>query len=348
MDYQNLRQRVILYYPKILINPGIWLKQALLYWDVVGSIVPYSQNDRILNSHWIRELQEEGAYIPFRPEEVFNRNPSIGTALIDEFREKVKHPQFQLYYNGGVRQDQHFDIYLEKIPDQVRAWLEGGDFVGRIGHGKWRFERSMGLLYMALLAKYMADASLYTTIPGSDYGLYRDLLFKSYNQENSDSGLSIRLQDILPTPHQEVTITEILRFRRQRRDELLAFREEIDQFQLELKQTQSITEVRDLTTRFSERLVRQVHNLCQVLDDGRIPFFLGSIENLVKTDTLPLIGLFSTLVQIPLGVQIAEVVALAGVTVRKYQLDHRNEERRILRENSFSYLYLARRGKIIR
>jgi hypothetical protein len=84
-----------------------------------------------------------------------------------------------------------------------------------------------------------------------------------------------------------------------------------------------------------------------VFDDGHIPFVLGTIENLIKVDTLPLIGLFSTQVQIPLGIQIAGAAALGGITIRKYWLDHRNEERRILQENSFSYLYLAQRQGII-
>ena len=347
MDYQNPHQRVILYYPKVLINPGTWLKQALLYWDTVGSIVPYELDRRIINSSWIRELQDEGAFIPFRPEDIFNRNPNLGTALIEEFREKVNSQQFQLYRNVGIGQAQHFDIYSEKIPGQLTAWLEDEELVQRIDERRWRFERHMGMLYMALLAKYMADASQFTTIPGSDYGLYKDLLFKSYNQENSDLGLSLRLKNILPTPRLDATLSDILRFRRQRHDELLAFRQEIDQFQSELKQAPNYPEVRDLTTRFSERFVGQVNNLYRVFDDGHIPFVLGTIENLIKVDTLPLIGLFSTQVQIPLGIQIAGAAALGGITIRKYWLDHRNEERRILRENSFSYLYLAQRQGII-
>ncbi len=191
--------------------------------------------------------------------------------------------QFQLYRYNGIGQAQYFDIYSEKIPGQLTTWLEGEEFVQRIDEHRWRFERHMGLLYMALLAKYMADVSQFTTIPGSDYGLYKDLLFKSYSQENSDLGLSIRLRDILPTPRQDVTIAEILRFRRLRHDELLAFRQEIDQFQSELKQAPNYPEVRDLTTRFSERFVRQVNNLYRVFDDGHIPFVLGTIENLIKS-----------------------------------------------------------------
>jgi hypothetical protein len=33
-------KRAILYYPTITLPPGGWLRQAILYWDQVGSIVP--------------------------------------------------------------------------------------------------------------------------------------------------------------------------------------------------------------------------------------------------------------------------------------------------------------------
>ncbi len=33
--------QTILYYPKINIHDGSWLRNAILYWDEVSSIVPY-------------------------------------------------------------------------------------------------------------------------------------------------------------------------------------------------------------------------------------------------------------------------------------------------------------------
>jgi len=37
--------RSVLYYPTITIPPGSWLRNAVLYWDSVGSIVPRSFDD---------------------------------------------------------------------------------------------------------------------------------------------------------------------------------------------------------------------------------------------------------------------------------------------------------------
>lgn len=360
MEAHTGNQRVILYYPRVLITPGPWLKQALLYWDTVGSIVPENLDRRIQNSRWMQELQDAGVLVPFRPETTFSRHPYLGDELLSEFREIVNRPHFQRLINPvthfRIRKptDQlenspyYFDIYSEKIPEQFLDWLQHERFAMRMQNGQWRFDSRMGLLYMALLAKYMAEISDYSTIPGSDFGLYKNLIFKAERPEDASLGLSIRLRDLLPVPGPRVTIPQILQFRQTRRNELLQFRQEIDQFQAELKGAGDYTEVRNLTTRFSERMARHVNELERVLDDARLPFVLGTLENLVKMDTIPLIGIIANPFQVPVEFQLAGAAVVGGITIGKYLIDHRNEQRRIMRENSFSYLYQAKRQGLIR
>lgn len=348
MEENGLRPRMILYYPRVIITSSAWLKQALLYWDSIGSIVPTNLDRRIHGDRCMAELREAGVFHSFRPEQVFERNPNLGDRLFDEFRETVNSRQFQRHLKRTAARPQYFDIYPEKIPGQVTAWLEQERWAERIGEGVWRFELHTGLLYMALLAKYMADVSQFTTIPGSDYGLYKDLIFQSKGQEDPSLGLSIELQKLLPVPRKDATIDEILRFKQARRDELLHLREEMDQFQAELKRLHEFTEVRDLATRFSERMTRRVNELTEVMEDARLPFILGVAENLIKVDTIPLMGIMANPVQVPVEIQVAGAAVVGGITIRKYLLDHRNEQRRILRENSFSYLYHAKRQGLIR
>jgi hypothetical protein len=342
------RQRVILYYPRVLITPGPWLKQALLYWDSIGSIVPQNLERLIYNDRWMRELTDEGVFHSFRPEEVFNQNPDLDSALFIELQETITDQTFQRYLNYSRGHPQYFEIYQEKIPDQISTWLDREGFATRLDFGQWRFERHVGLLYMALLAKYMADVSQFTTIPGTDFGLYKDLIFKAKGESEHRLGLAIRLKDVLPVPKRSVTITQILQFKRKRQEELFTLREEIDNFETALKNIQEFAEARDITTRFSERMIGRVNNLCKVFDDARLPYALGTLENLINVGTLPILGLFSDRVQIPIGVQIGGAAGLGVITVSKYLLDHRNDGRRILSENPFSYLYLAQRQGIIR
>lgn len=342
-----LHQRTILYYPKVLITRGPWLKQALLYWDSIGSIVPANLDWRIHNDRCIAELRDAGVFHSFRPEEIFERNPDLGDQLFDEFRETVNSRKFKQFFKRNHGHPQHFDIYPEKIPGQVTAWLEQERWAERIREGVWRFERHRGLLYMALLAKYMADVSQFTTIPGSDFGLYKDLIFQSKGQEEPSLGFSIKLQRLLPVPREDASIADILQFKQARRDELLHLREEIDQFQVELKSAQASADVSRLTTGFTERMERQVNALIQAMENDRLPFYFGIAENLIKVDTIPLMEIFANPIHMPIEIQLAGAAVVGGITISKYLLDHRNEQRRVLRENSFSYLYHAKRQGLI-
>ena len=103
------RQRVILYYPRVLITPGPWLKQALLYWDSIGSIVPQNLERLIYNDRWMRELTDEGVFHSFRPEEVFNQNPDLDSALFIELQEKFIRKRYLTRFRHGwtVKDLQH-------------------------------------------------------------------------------------------------------------------------------------------------------------------------------------------------------------------------------------------------
>lgn len=59
----------ILYYPKIDIQDGAWLRNAILYWDEVSSIVPYEEYDNL--SVELQYLKNLGVYSPIYPRDLF-------------------------------------------------------------------------------------------------------------------------------------------------------------------------------------------------------------------------------------------------------------------------------------
>ena len=61
--------QTILYYPKINIQDGTWLRNAILYWDEVSSIVPYENYPDF--SPELLYLQELGVYKAIYPQELF-------------------------------------------------------------------------------------------------------------------------------------------------------------------------------------------------------------------------------------------------------------------------------------
>ena len=61
--------QTILYYPYINIQDGTWLRNAILYWDEVSSIVPYDNYPDL--SPELLYLQESGAYKAVYPRDLF-------------------------------------------------------------------------------------------------------------------------------------------------------------------------------------------------------------------------------------------------------------------------------------
>src|ERR1043166_3245112 len=86
----------ILYYPTIDVPTDDWLRQALLYWDEVGSIVPEQWEADHHYRDDIRYLRDEGEYRAFRPE-VFTQSSGH-----DEARKRFA-KEFQLLWLSEIR-----------------------------------------------------------------------------------------------------------------------------------------------------------------------------------------------------------------------------------------------------
>jgi len=78
--------KTALYYPQMVIPNKQWIRQALLYWDDIGSIVP----EAIWNEHPYFEIDDEETnrlyeaklYRPFFPEQLRRK---FGSKIEDSF-----------------------------------------------------------------------------------------------------------------------------------------------------------------------------------------------------------------------------------------------------------------------
>src|SRR5690242_17951955 len=97
----RVRKRRILYYPTINIPSGQWLRQAILYWDEIASIVPKdSQGHILLNlSPDVQFLKDEGEFKPVKPEDlVFNPDNSEAFGHFrQEFLNIISDPYFRIF-----------------------------------------------------------------------------------------------------------------------------------------------------------------------------------------------------------------------------------------------------------
>jgi len=78
----------VLYFPYIRIPQSSWFTRVLLYWDEIGSIVPYEyQRQRVKLGHYMQNLVEAGLVKEVVPSEHHSEVPEFRSAflkLIDE------------------------------------------------------------------------------------------------------------------------------------------------------------------------------------------------------------------------------------------------------------------------
>src|SRR5215203_164727 len=92
IDFTQIPQRSILYYPTITVPNGVWLRRALLYWDRVASIVPQENYESFTRDAYTSEIEflsSEGAFREVYPEALFYGSPDRTQKLIDEVKDAV-------------------------------------------------------------------------------------------------------------------------------------------------------------------------------------------------------------------------------------------------------------------
>ena len=157
------------------------------------------------------------------------------------------------------------------------------------------------------------------------------------------------MQNVLPVPQKDTKIVDILKFKEQRKDELLHFRQAIYEHQDNLKKAKEVDEIRDLNNRFAEQIQLEVSNLGKAFKGDGIRFVLGTLKNILAIETPALITAFATQVPDPIKVNVSIAgAAVAGtISLGEYYLDAHNQKNERLNQNSYSYLFYAKEEGII-
>ncbi|MBN2116287.1 MAG: hypothetical protein JW730_06945 [Anaerolineales bacterium] len=358
-------ERTLLYYPTIVIRNDQWIRQSILYWDSIGSIVPYGMEGKLHQSYDIEILQREGLFRVYQPDDYVQRNQRLTSefeAIIDdkyllnsELPKRLPEPR-PLGDTGKFMRDWLFEKKMyhrlaEKLVEKSLARREGD---------KLLMNPQLAMIYMALLAKHMAnDDQERLTIPSTDYPSNVNLIYpnRAYLKRHSParanteltSVMSLSLHNILPVPIGNVQVADILRFKSKYRDELLKFRNVIYEYQGKLKQVTEPAEVKELNARFVENIQLEVKNLSRAFQGDRIHFILGTLRNLFAIDTPVMVS--AMIVGLPPQIQFP--LSIAGATIAgalslgEYFLDTCNHQLERLSQNQYSYLYQAQREGIV-
>lgn len=372
--------RTILYYPTIDIPTNNWLRHSLLYWDEVSSIVPTSWggNSFINLSTEIQYLMDEGQFRPIKPEDLITKSDNWEhfENFQQEFRDIVSSKQFKIFIDrrrGNIKHRIHsnkveknyrihsnkiesnYRVHSNKTSDSIYGFLKELNLADRDGENEWiNFEENTALLYMSLLAKYLADIDSNQTTIGTDYINYEKFNFKRVSENDGFPVVSFNLNNILPTPKPNVSFEKIIQFKKKRSDNLNHFKKNLSEFQSKIAKSKSQAEIKDNAINFQETLLNGVNDITAVLKDQRIDFGLKTLKSMINLKSPTMITAIGTavasksnLIDIPLNLGIIGIASMGALELTTSFIDNRNKQTAKLRESPFSYIYYANKYGII-
>lgn len=355
-------EKILLYYPTIDIPSPSWIRQGLMYWDKIGSIVPNSYDAHLPKelrySDQIQPLYDAGLFRPFNPGDLFSRGweqnaaDAFRTELLqildaDEFTRKLP-----------LNKEHKAEVYVEKVNDAVyHDLLERNLVASKRDDDFIYFEENASLVYMAVLAKYLADIDNQYTVPSTDLRDYERLNFKAaHKEQDSIPCLRVEFRDVLQVPSDDVDIKKVIEFRLRHSQELLNFRHQVlDKFEDEIKKCSERREIKDKTVRFRSQVDRGVRDLALLLKGAKFQTVTGTMKALFKPQHItPIVkkalsgavagagvGAASGLAQVAAIASIAGLVGGGTVELFDFFVSRKNAKREKLASNAYSYLYLA-------
>ena len=171
--------QTILYYPRINIQDGAWLRNAILYWDEVSSIVPYEDYKNF--SPEISYLQEQGVYKPVYPRELFFSG--VSEEFCNVIEKRIKYYKRSMIKNFHRTQKEsvkihrnkicapylHDLIHYNKLPRKLMDLLVDEKFIYDYNCNGWmEIDSKVAQIYMRTLAEYLIKCSDKDTVLGTD------------------------------------------------------------------------------------------------------------------------------------------------------------------------------------
>lgn len=358
----NMIGRKILYYPTILV-PSLWLKWAMLYWDKVSSIVPsdWQNTLELVDPRLIEDyenmdfLQKEGLFEPTRPADFWREHGRIGTALEREFRQIILSENFlesltSNWEGGGWTKNPIDKIHSDKISDNILAFLDRFMLVKRDEENpSWFFlEEKISRLYMSLLAKHLADVDPDYTVTGTNVGTYERVVFESDDKNSGFPSFRVNFLNVLPIPRSSVSAKDILKFKKKREDELLHFREVIDEYQKEISHAENPSRAKQISVQYKEKIQRGRSNLNKLMKSSGMRTAFAHLNSLIDIKS-PVLAetLGFSLAKLSPIISVPIIAGTAFIRVGYTWIQNRNKRTANLRESPFSYLYHAVAEKII-
>lgn len=356
-----------LYYPYIDIKNERWLRSATLFWDSIRTIVPISHREPY-SSAFARELNDEGVLDPVRVQSDMEEIEGLTDTVLDYLTDPAsagvmfatdEHPTRRIHPEKMSHQLREWaDIHPEKLPYMIRDHLDRA----LNDDGWYHVAPGFANFYMTLLASRLserlglglvtestsADQLAIAVHKGKPLGTTEPELhrrrrmgrhFEAFGPRRSlptevAPGLLIDavVQSIaLP---ERVSAKDLLKFKRDHKEELALFRREINRLAADLPKGASVEALRQaVNDQYNAQVVPAMRSLKQSLQaqswDAALNGFLKvSFFSAAPTSAAILAGLPGSVA----------LIAGVGVSITASAVLLANQRRKTRAENPYSYL----------
>ena len=346
--------QTILYYPTINIQDSAWLRNAILYWDEVSSIVPYE--NYLDFSPELLYLQELGVYKAVYPQELFFSEFSedfcdsivrrISTYETRTVNSRIQNGRVRVHKNKIYAPALHELIHYGKLPPQLLDYFGDKRYINDYNKDGWmEMDSKIAQIYMRTLAEYSIKCSGKDIVLGTDTSTHnREIYSPSRNRLDQEAQCcKINIEKFLPQPSMDVSFEDILEFKSRRKDELNAFRTKIRELETNIYNADSPELIRHYETQFIEGWQQSSQDFYKALRDSKITFILSSFVSLVG---IPFVGqqILSYIGQdVTSAIQTGAQLLNIGIGY----FDYKNKISPAKSDGGFSYIIKANRDGII-
>ena len=348
--------QTILYYPNINILDGAWLRNAILYWDEVSSIVPYENYEDL--SPELSYLQDKGVYTAIFPQDLFFS--AFAESFCDAIVKRItaydqsiakghdagRAKQVRIHKKKIYAPALHKLIHCKKLPSSLMSFFTEKRFINDYDTDGWmEIDSNIANIYMRTLAEYSIKCSNKDIVLGTDTATHnREIYNSARNRTNLQTQCcKISIENFLPQPSMDVSYEDILLFKTRRKDELCAFKEKIRELETNIYCANSLELIKHYESQFKDRWQQCSKDFYRVLTEARVSFILSSLVSLVA---IPFVGqLLSPHIGSDLTSAIQTGAPLLQIGIS--HIDYKNKISPVKSEGGFSYIIKANKEGII-
>lgn len=347
-NVQN-EKNAILYYPSIKIEDGAWLRNAILYWDRVSSIVPgFNYNE--VNSIEVEYLWSAGIYEPIYPIDMQNDE-----RLCQEFCKQVKknlkrrrrfsdRQRFSQVHMDKMRMPSENMVHIDKTPKSILDYLLDEGIAKRNCDGPWiNMSEQDANIYMATLAKYLAriHGNIEIGTDDSTKFLFPYVAQRSKRKLDKQVYLDIAMQNILPMPNENISIQDIIDFRNQYKPQFRCFRQRLNNFQWSLSVCESVEEIRERIEMLRREIENDINEIEELMCENGIRKRRNALRTLIPIGAEAGVAVLGLMGVLP---PMQSIIANAAIGVSA-QIFCAEKETEVAEDKA--YLFYARKNGII-